>query len=359
MKKRIVVKVGTKVLSGPHNTLDRNILSHLVEQIVRLKESGLDIILVTSGAVGAGRGLVSLKNMEKVAERQVLAAIGQAKLMSIYSELFGKKNQLCAQVLATKEDFRDRKHYLNMRNCFDNLLASGVIPVVNENDVVATTELLFTDNDELAGLVASQLNTHAVIILTSVDGFLTGDPEDLASRVIPEVDVQNIGTLQQYISPDKTEFGRGGMLTKFNIAKKLAFQGITVFFANGNNQNVLTDILLHNKSIGTKFIPKTKSSALKRRIAYSAGLTKGVIQTNTCAEELLLSKTKIMSLLPVGIISVEGDFEKGDIVEIIGESKKKLGYGIAEYGTTKAKELIGKKNARPIVHYNHMFIEGY
>lgn len=355
MYKRIIVKVGTKVLSTEDNKLDVIVLKHLVEQIVAVKKKGIELVLITSGAMGAGRSLITLKSAEKIAEKQVLAAVGQVKLMSIYSDLFGKENQLCAQVLATKEDFRDKTHYLNMRTCFENLLSSSVVPVVNENDVVATTELLFTDNDELAGLVASQLNADAVIILTSVEGFLTGDPKDKNSKVIPEIDFSDIGSYEKYISPDKTAFGRGGMLTKFNIAKKLTLQGITVYFANGKRKNVLAD-LVENKEIGTKFLARGKSSAIKRRIAYSEGLTKGVVQVNKCAEDLLLSKTKIMSLLPVGVIKVEGDFDKGDIIEIIGEKKQKLGFGIAEYDASRAKELMGAKKAHPVIHYNHMFI---
>jgi len=356
MYKRIIVKVGTKVLSTEDGKLDVAILRHLVDQIVAVKSKGIDVVLVTSGAMGAGRNLIKLKNSDKIAEKQVLAAVGQVSLMSTYADAFGKHTQLCAQVLATKEDFRDKTHYLNMRTCFENLLSYGVVPVVNENDVVATTELLFTDNDELAGLVASQLNADAVIILTSVEGFLNGDPKNKNSKVIPEIDFNNIGSYQKYISPDKTAFGRGGMLTKFNIAKKLTLQGIAVHFVNGKRTDVLTD-LMSGKVLGTKFMPQGKLSAIKRRIAHSEGLTKGTVQVNKGAENLLISKTKIMSLLPVGVIGISGNFNKGDIVEIIGEKKQKLGFGIAEYSAEKAKELMGTKKARPIVHYNHLFID--
>lgn len=355
MYKRILVKVGTSVLSAENSGLDPAILSHLVAQIVLIKQKGMEVILVTSGAVGAGRGMLSLNHEERPDDKQVLAAVGQVRLMNLYSEFFAKHNEICAQVLVTKEDFRDKNHYINMRSCFENLLSSNVVPVVNENDVVSTTELLFTDNDELAGLVASQLNADAVIILTSVEGFLLGSPEDPVAQVVPEIDFSNIRAYQKYISPDKTAFGRGGMLTKFNIAKKLTLQGITVYFANGKRKNVLTDII-SGKSIGTKFISSDKSSSVKRRIAYSEGLTKGAVYVNKVAEELLLSKIKIMSLLPVGVTKVEGDFSKGDIIEIIGESKQKIGFGVAEYSAEKAKALIGKKQSHPVIHYNQMFI---
>ncbi|MDP2649151.1 MAG: glutamate 5-kinase [bacterium] len=357
MYKRIIIKVGTNVLTRGDGRLDIARLKHLVEQIAAARGRGAEVVLVSSGAMGAGRSLITPKKADKIAEKQVLAAVGQVELMRTYSEAFARHSLRCAQVLATKEDFRDRTHYLNMRTCFENLLASGVVPVVNENDVVATTELLFTDNDELAGLVASQLNADAVIILTSTEGFMAGDPSDQKSKVVSEIAYGDIDSYEKYISPDKTSFGRGGMLTKFAIAKKLASQGIAMHLASGMRESVIADIL-GGRAVGTRFLPRGRSSAIKRRIAYSEGLTKGSVQVNKCAQELLLSKTKIMSLLPVGAIGVKGDFEKGDIIEILGEGGEKLGFGIAEYGAERARELLGVQKARPIIHYNHMFIIG-
>ncbi len=356
MYKRIVVKVGTKVLSTEEGNLNIAVLKRLVGQISEIKNGGIEVVLVTSGAMGAGRGLISVKTVEKAAGKQVLAAVGQVKLMSKYSELFAKEGQVCAQVLATKEDFRDRVHYLNMRTCFENLLRNDVIPVVNENDVVATTELLFTDNDELAGMVASQIGADAVMILTSVDGFLATDTKTGSPKIVPEIGLDNIGDYHKYISPNGTTFGRGGMLTKLNVAKKLMLQGVTVYFANGKRKDVLTE-LIDGRGVGTRFSPRSRPSAIKRRLAYSEGLSKGSIQINKCAEDLLLSKNKIMSLLPVGVVRVSGDFDKGDIIEIVGDKKRKLGFGIAEYGAIKARELMGAKRARPVIHYDHMFID--
>ena len=353
--KRIIIKVGTNVLSTEKGRLDLAIFSHLVEQIVKIKRNGTEVVLVTSGAVGAGRELLALDHKEKSTDKQVLAAVGQVKLISIYSELFRKHKELCAQVLVTKEDFRDRTHYLNMRACFESILRNNVVPVVNGNDVVATTELFFTDNDELAGLVAAQLNADAVIILTSVEGFLLGSPEDATSQVVPEINFSDAGSYQKYITQSKTSFGRGGMLTKFNIAKRLASQGIAVYLANGKRKNILND-LISGKKIGTKFVPRDKSSNTKRRVAYSSGLAKGSIYVNKLAEELLLTNKKIMSLLPVGVTKVKGDFAKGDIIEILGDGERKIGFGIASYGAEKARALIGEKQSRPIIHYNHMFI---
>jgi len=257
MYKRIVVKVGTKVLSKDDGTIDTDVMEHLAEQIAALKKNS-EVILVTSGAVGMGRSLLTLEGADSVVEKQVFAAVGQVKLMSMYADLFAKHGYVCAQVLATKEDFRDEQHYLNMKNCLENLLRDNVIPVVNENDVVAVAELLFTDNDELAGLIASQLSADAVIILTSVDGVLTGDPKDPGTTVVPEINVSDIASFQKYITSEKTGSGRGGMRTKFSVAEKLAAEGITTHIVNGKKKNVLVDVVA-GKKLGTRFAPKKTS----------------------------------------------------------------------------------------------------
>ena len=252
MYKRVVVKVGTKVLSKDNGMLDERVLKHLVEQVSLLKKRNREIILVTSGAVGSGRSLLTLKGKETIPNKQVYAAIGQVKLMNTYSRLFAKHGYLCAQVLATKEDFRDREHYLNMKNCLAGLLYDKVIPVVNENDVVAIAELIFTDNDELAGLVALQLKADAVIILSSTSGVLDG-----SLRVIPEITRKTIASFQKYVTSAKSTGGRGGMVSKFGVARKLMSRGIPVHIADGKRKNVLSDIM-KGTALGTKFVPRRK-----------------------------------------------------------------------------------------------------
>lgn len=357
MYKRVVVKIGTKVLSKSDGRIDGSVVKNLVGQIANIRKNGAEVVLITSGAVGSGRGLLKpVSKSETVADKQVFAAVGQVKLMEIYSRLFGEKGYLCAQVLVTKEDFRDRDHYQNMRNCFLNLLRDGIMPIVNENDVVAIKELVFTDNDELAGLVASQLETDAVIILTSVNGVLDGDPSDPLSKLIPQIDSKNIASVQKNISRGKTDVGRGGMMTKLSVAKKLISSGIAVHIAHGREANVLENIL-KGKSVGTKFVPARKTSGVKRRLAYSEGLTMGVLAVNKCAGDMLVAKDHAMSLLPVGVTKVEGDFHKGDVVEIRDVKHRKIGFGVSAYDSDKIKTMLGKKGSKPIVHYDYMFIE--
>lgn len=357
MGKRIVIKIGTGVLSTPKGRIDESILEHIVTEIASQKKRGVEVVLVTSGAVGSGRGLLPASDRtETVTDKQVFAAVGQVKLMGTYSKLFEKRGYLCAQVLVTKEDFRDRGHYHNMRRCFLNLLRDGIVPIVNENDVIAIKELVFTDNDELAGLVASQLEADAVIILTSVDGVLDGDPQDSSARTIPLIDSATIAAIQKRITPEKTDHGRGGMMTKFSVAKKLMSSGIAVHIANGKKRNALSDILDGHK-IGTTFIPNKKTSGVKRRLAYSEGLTMGALVLNACASELFVSKERAMSLLPVGITRIEGEFGKGDVVEIRDQNNKKIGFGISGLDSKKVREVVGKKGGKTVVHYDYMFIE--
>src|ERR1700712_2936759 len=186
--KRIVVKIGSNVLTQSNGLPDQHRIGKLVEQMAAIKQQGIEVTVVSSGAVAAGRSLITVSDKyDAIATRQLLASIGQVKLINTYTQLFEKHDILCSQVLVTTEDFKGRQHYLNMKNCLEILLQHQVIPIVNENDVVSVTELMFTDNDELAGLIASMLNAQALIILTNVDGIYDGDPELPGSKLIEEI----------------------------------------------------------------------------------------------------------------------------------------------------------------------------
>ena len=317
---------------------------------------GISVILVSSGAVGAGRSLLPMaEHTNKVVQRQVLSAIGQVRLMEIYRQLFLSHGLFCAQVLATKEDFRDRRHYLNMKNCFQALLRDQVVPVVNENDVISVTELMFTDNDELAGLVAAMINAEALVILSSVDGVLDGPPDSPDSQLIPEIDPTD-SKWERYILPSRSSFGRGGMHTKFRIAGKAAGVGIATYIANGRRLNILSEIV-NGRAVATLFRPKVSVSGFKKWIAYNESAHKGEVHINAGAEEALRSPDRVSSLLPIGIESISGTFEKGDIVRIVNEKGQMIGLGIAQYGFEKAKQNLGKKGKRALVHYDYLYIE--
>lgn len=352
---RIVIKIGSNVLTQPNGLPDNHRIGNLVKQIAAIQSAGKEVILVSSGAVASGRSLITLpEKTDQIASRQLLASIGQVKLINTYSQLFEAYQILCSQVLVTKEDFRDRTHYLNMKNCLEILLQHKVLPIVNENDVVSVTELMFTDNDELAGLIASMLNAQALIILTNVDGIYNGDPKVTGSAVIEEIDQSGMD-FSSFVSTGKSQFGRGGMITKSTMAQKVAGLGIAVHIANGTKDDILIN-LLHKEVTHTRFIPNRNTSGKKKWLAHSANYAVGEVIINEGACTALIS-ARATSLLPVGITQVNADFKKGDIIKILDKQHKLIGQGIAEYGSDKARERIGKKNEKALVHYDYLYLQ--
>lgn len=355
---RIVVKVGSNVLTRSDGTLDITRVSALVDQVIALRQMGVDVILVSSGAVAAGRSEIKTKNkLDLISARQIYSAVGQVKLLNYYYSLFGEYNVSCGQVLATKEDFSTRRHYLNQRNCMKVMLENSIIPIVNENDTISVDELMFTDNDELSGLVATMMNCEKLIILSNIDGIYDGDPKLETSKVIKEIDPED-ENIQDFIQTSRSTAGRGGMQTKYNIARKVSEEGIEVIIANGKKENILVDLISTAKDcIYTRFVPsKEKVSSVKKWIAHSDSFAKGEVFVNKCAKEALLA-THAISLLPVGVVKITGLFEEGDIVKIIDESGVQIGLGRASYDSGTATKLVGVKNAKPVIHYDYLYID--
>jgi glutamate 5-kinase len=356
--KRLVVtiKVGSNVITNSKGLLDEQVIASITSQIKALRDQGHDVLLITSGAVAAGRSIYQFsKKTDTVAQRQVLASIGQVKLIALYKEILDKQKIICSQVLVTKEDFKSRNHYLNMQNCLSALLQNRIVPIINENDVVSVTELMFTDNDELAGLVSAMMNTDMLIILTNVDGIYDGDPELPGTKIIHhfdsrEIDIRDITTT----SSKKSSFGRGGIVTKCNTAEKIAGMGIPVHIANGRTDNIILRIL-DNETVGTRFPARKLASSFKKYMAHAYEEPKGMVVINEGAKAILVSE-KAHSLLPVGITKVNGKFKKGDIIKIVDESDHEIGLGLARYDHKRAKEVIGQKNQKPIIHYDHLYL---
>ena len=354
----IAVKIGSNVLTRKDGTLDITRMSALVDQVAELHHAGMEIVLISSGAVASGRSEVKVgKKLDSVSARQLYSAVGQAKLINRYYELFREHGLKCGQVLTTKENFGSRTHYLNQKHCMEVMLEHGVIPIVNENDTISVTELMFTDNDELSGLIATMMGMDALIILSNIDGIYNGNPADPASRVIPVVE-RGKTDLASYVQTGRSSFGRGGMLTKCHIAQKVADEGILVVIANGKRSNILVDLLKDPEAIPcTRFLPAVKPvSSVKKWIAHSEGFAKGEIHINKGAEEALLAP-KATSLLLVGVTQVVGDFEKDDIVRIVNEEGNLFGVGCAGYGSEEARTLIGSRDLKPLVHYDYLYID--
>jgi glutamate 5-kinase len=354
---KIVVKVGSNVLTREDGMLNVTRMAHIVDQIALLRKSGIQVILVTSGAVAAGRAEVEpQRKLDTVSSRQLWSAVGQVKLINRYADLFREHGIICAQVLTTKENFRDRNHYLNMRNCISTLLENGVVPVVNENDTISVTELMFTDNDELSGLIASMMDMEALVILTNVDGVYTGLPDEPESKLIPLIK-QGESIEIDSISTAKSNFGKGGMLTKFKIATKLAGQGISVHIANGTKVNSLINIIKNNsEAIHTHFVPtEKKSTGVRKWLAHSDDFACGEVFINDGAR-IALQSDKAISLLTIGITRVEGFFKEGDIVRVKDINGELIGLGKSSYSSEETLIEMGSKKAKPFIHYDYLYL---
>lgn len=354
--KKLVIKTGTAVITNENGLLNLEVMESLVKQITELKKKGIEVVFVSSGAMGAGRGEITLSGKDDdVSKRQILAAVGQIDLINNYKKLFSKYGYSCAQVLVTKSDFRDRTHYLNMKNCFEALDKYDIIPIVNENDVVSVKELMFTDNDELAGLISSMMNVDSLILLTSTDGVFDRDPGEKDAKVIPRVLPEEEVVCN--ISNKKSAFGRGGMMTKCDIAKKMSALGITTHIVSGRRENSILRTV-DGEEIGTIFISmqKKKIPSIKKWIANSLGHEKGVIFIDDGAKRALIAKEKAVSLLPVGITKFEGNFKENDIVKIKDSNGNIVGLGKAEYSSAKLEKVLGKKNEKDFIHYDFLYL---
>lgn len=240
--KRIVVKIGSNVLTTDAGKLDITRMSALVDQIAWMRHHGYEVIVVTSGAVACGRRELQVDHhLDSVEQRQLYSAIGQVKVVNLYYDLFREYNLHIGQVLTMKQNFLSEEELNNMRACMEVMLQNGVIPVVNENDTVCVTELMFTDNDELSGLIAKMLNADKLILLSNIDGVFTGNPENPDSQLIRTVKPGE--SLEQYIQTSKSTMGRGGMTSKYNTARSISEEGIRVIIANGERENILVDLL--------------------------------------------------------------------------------------------------------------------
>ena len=238
---RITVKVGTSTLTHPTGRMNVRRVEALCKVLSDVKNAGHEVILVSSGAMASGRGELKVDhNLDSVEQRQLFSALGQAKLIGLYYDLFREYGMHVGQVLTMKENFEPGEQYENQKACMTVMLENDVIPIVNENDTVSVTELMFTDNDELSGLIAQMMKADTLILLSNIDGIYTGNPDDPASQLISRVEP---GTdLSQYIQPEKSAFGRGGMHSKYTTASKVQQAGIRVIIANGERDDILVDL---------------------------------------------------------------------------------------------------------------------
>ena len=347
---RMVVKLGTGILTGPNKQIDPNQIEQLVGQVAAQQKDGREVIVVSSGAVGAGMGVLNInKRPTDLSDLQACAAVGQSALMATYSKLFSKYNLKVAQVLLTHDDLEDKERHLNARNTLVSLLEKGVIPIVNENDAVSYTELKFGDNDWLASLVACLLPADLLVILTTVDGLVEnfGKKNPHTISIVEKIDAD----IQKLAGGTLSNMAVGGMEAKIRAAKMTARTGIPLVIASGKKKRVINNII-EGKDEGTFFVPRTdKLKGHKRWIAFFHH-PKGSLWVDDGARNALRDKGK--SLLPPGVSQCIGEFNKGEVVRICDLEGTEFSRGISRYNSDEIRAR--KLKSVEIVHRNALVI---
>jgi glutamate 5-kinase len=341
MGKRFVIKIGSNILSSELRGLDTDIIRSLAKHISQISSMGYEVVIVSSGAVAAGMKKLGLKSKPKdIRLKQAAAAIGQSSLMWAYEKAFAEYDHKVAQILLTREDFSDRKKYINSKNTIITLLSYGIIPVINENDTIVTDEIKFGDNDNLASLVAIQVEAERLVILSDVDGLYDEDPRvNSNARLIPRVE-EITSDIEKIAGGTGSAVGTGGMYSKILAAKKATAHGIAVIITSGKKPELLRSIV-EGEEIGTFFKPsKEKISHRKGWIAYSSR-SKGSVTLDEGAIKAIIEMGK--SLLPSGIIHIEGNFEVGDSVNCLNAEGKRVAKGLINYSSSDMKKIMRRK----------------
>ena len=364
--RRIVIKLGTRVVTGDDGRLALPRLFSVIETAAHLREQGREVLIVSSGAVGLGMDALGLEQMPgELAERQACAAVGQTQLMGLYEQGLQRYGHACGQVLLTRADFEHRERYLNLRSTLTTLLRHGVVPVINENDAVATEELayvegerrhLFGDNDGLSALVAAKLDADLLVLLTDVDGVFDRDPRTSAeARLLERID--DIG--DSAIGGPGSTVGRGGMRSKLEAASQVVRAGCHAVIANGRAPERLPE-LFAGEAVGTWLAPRGELRGRRRWIAFAAH-SRGSLQLDEGAVAAL--RESGASLLAAGVRAVEGDFRRGDVVDLTGPGGESVGRGIAycDAETTRrwcrGEPPEGVRNHEALVHRDHLVLE--
>lgn len=342
--KTVVIKIGSSVLTDGTGKLSEKTFQHLAKDIHALHQQSRRCILVSSGAVAAGKTRLSFQGKSlTIPQKQAAAAVGQGHLMHLYQKNFSKYQITTAQLLLTHDDLANRTRYLNARNTLATLLEENVVPIINENDSVIVEEIKFGDNDTLSALIATLVEADAFLILTDCAGLHDANPEkNLNAKLISCVEKID-ETLLQYATPSAGKWGVGGMVTKITAAQRTTSFGIPTLIAQGGAKSSLPALLSGEPFVGTLFLPKSKDlSARKHWIAHTLR-SKGKITIDAGAGKALVSQGK--SLLPKGIIEVQGDFKLGDCVEVCDENKNILGRGLVNYSAKEIHLIKGKKTS--------------
>ncbi|TXT22906.1 MAG: glutamate 5-kinase, partial [Planctomycetota bacterium] len=340
--KTIVVKVGTNVLSKDDDTLDLDRIESLCDQVLRILDSGRKVVMVSSGAIGAGIGLLGLKHRPKdLPHLQAAAAVGQAHLIRLYNDCLQRRGYHAAQLLLTANDFKNRTRYLNVRNTLNTLFEYKIVPIINENDTVSIAEIKFGDNDQLAAMVTGLMDSPLLVILSVVAGLYDGDPAKSSSKLIPLVESWD-DALRTLAVESKSARGTGGMQSKLEAVRIATAVGEDVVIADGTLPKVLDQILV-GKDIGTLFVGKHKSvPAWKRWIGFTVK-PKGRFRLDAGARRAIEHQGK--SLLAAGIKTVVGEFARGEVVALEDEHGEEFARGLSNFDSRETRLVAGKKTA--------------
>ena len=343
---RIVVKFGTSLLTGGSDQLNQDTMSKLVAQAAQLHKQGLELLIVSSGAMASGRHKLGLtKKIKGIPFKQVLCSVGQSHLMYVYEQLFSQYNIAVAQALLTKTDLSDRAGYLNARNTLLALLQLKVVCIVNENDVVAVDELdeaKFGDNDNLSAMVANLVDADLLLLLTDTAGLYTADPRrDPNARIILQVD--RIDSEVEHLADKAGSLGIGGMITKIEAAKLATASGVTVVIADGREPDIILR-LASGEAMGTRFLPTTSKLDSRKRWMLSGLCIQGRLVVDSGAA--LALKKQNRSLLAAGIRQIEGEFDRGDIVDIYDAEGSHLGCGLVNYSSGEVSRIKGAHSGK-------------
>ena len=361
---KIVVKVGTSTLTKEDGNLNIEKIKKIVSELSNLSDKGYDVVLVTSGAVGAGMGRLNMTERPKtLSEKQALASVGQVALTHLYQMLFQEYGKIIGQLLLTKGDFSDRRRYLNARNVCNTLLKNKIVPIINENDAVVANEIKVGDNDTLSALVSGLIDADLLIILSDVQGLYNKNPQKYEDANLIEIVGKIDEDIKKTAGGEGSKFGTGGMITKIIAAEMATKIGTNMVIASGEDPRNITRIV-ERENIGTLFTKKHKKiSSKKYWLAYGTN-KKGVLIIDEGAEKALF---KGKSLLPVGIKEIEGDFEKGTVVKIMNLKNEAVATGISNYSSDEIglikghkseniEKILGHKYDDVVVHIDNMVI---
>ncbi len=339
--KRIVVKVGSGVLTGSDG-LNTTVIDHLSTDICAIRKKGIEVILVSSGAIAAGLRKIGMsRRPQSLSQQQAMAAIGQSSLIMAYEDAFGRCGYKVAQILLTRDDLTHRRRYLNARNTIFTLLSWKIIPIINENDTVVVDEIKFGDNDNLSAMVTNLTESQVLVNLTNIDGLFDKDPRIHADAILLDVVEKVDRRLTRSASTIPGFLGTGGMATKLKAAQSMALRGVPTIIANGLKPGILTRIFSGKKE-GTLFVPRAVPLCSRKHWIAFTKSPKGKMVIDRGAEKAILKQGK--SLLPSGIMDVEGRFSMGNSVLLTNEAGKEIAVGMVNYHSGDIKKILGAKS---------------